>query len=81
MRKIGLDNVKKSSFTGYKIVKPDLPRVDGCRCRLGVHDGVQEGDVRVVGEGVEGDAVDGGQRKGVQSSQVEKPVATDNTDN
>jgi len=58
-----------------------LPRVDGDRCRLGVDNGVQEGDVRVIGEGVEGDTVDGGQRKGVQSSQVEKPVATNNTEN
>ncbi len=58
-----------------------MPRIDGGRCRLGVDDGIQEGDVRVIGEGVEGDTVDSGQRKGVQSSQVEKPVATNNTEN
>jgi hypothetical protein len=34
---------------------------------LGVDDGVQEGVVGVVGQGVQGDPVDGGQGEGVQA--------------
>jgi hypothetical protein len=57
-----------------------LPRIDGGRGRLCVDDGVQEGDVRVVGQGVQGDAVDGGQGKCVQPGQVEKPVTANNAE-
>ena len=56
---------------------PDLPRVDRDRCRLGVDDGIQECHVRVVGQRVEGDAVDRRQGERVEASQVKEPVAAD----
>jgi hypothetical protein len=58
-----------------------LPGVDGDGGGLGVDDCVQEGRVRVVGQRVQGDAVDGRQGEGVQPGHVEKPVAADDAGN
>ena len=56
---------------------PNLPWVQRGRVGFVVNDCVEEGGVGVLGEAEDGDAVDGGERHGVQAGHVEEPVAAD----